>query len=57
MKNKMKRTIGIIVVAIISALFYASAGASENSTSMCLAVSGLILTLQAVATAMVIENT
>ena len=57
MKNKMKRTIGIIVVAIISALFYASAWTSENHISMCLAVSGLILAFQAVATAMVIENT
>jgi hypothetical protein len=53
----MKRTIGIIVVAIIAALFYASAWTSEYSISICFALSGIILSLQALATILVVENT
>jgi hypothetical protein len=53
----MKRTIGIIVVAIIATLFYASAWTSEYSISICFALSGIILSLQALATILVVENT
>ena len=53
----MKRTISIIVVAIVAALFYASAWTSENSVSVCFALSGIILSLQALATIRVVENT
>jgi protein-S-isoprenylcysteine O-methyltransferase Ste14 len=57
-KMNMKRTIGIIVVAIVAILFYASVWTSEdNSLSDCFALSGIILSFQAAATILVVENT
>jgi hypothetical protein len=53
----MKKTIGIIVVAIIAGLFYASVWTAEsNSVSVNFALSGVILSMQAGATALIAEN-
>ena len=53
-----KRIIGIVVVAIIAACFYAAAWtSSENTVSMSLCLTGIILSLQAAATVLIVENT